>query len=261
MIHLVRSLLALPFQVLGGVLAAFGVPAGMSLLKAAWWISGSGATGVRALAQVKRYEGGEAALTQARDWLSRRPRVELAAFTGLLLLDGGRLDEARDCLRQGGRLGADREGNLELLEVLLAYRDPDPAVIEELARRLEPRRDLNGLVRKLVLEERMWQEVLARRFDAARDYAEHLLAVGRDAQASLAMWALETRRGRGPEAARHFVAARGIPSPHGAYLRYLAAASIDAATYAEEALAELAEADPALVEKARRDVARWRATS
>jgi len=257
MIRLIRSLIGLPLEVLGGVLAVLGVPACVGLLTAAWWINGNPRTAVRALAQVRRHEGPDAAREQAQSWLARRCHSELAAFAGLLYLDADELTAAEACLDLGRQIGPDADGNLELLEYHLAARSGDPTAAGRLARQLEPRRDLNALTRRLVLEERLWQELLARRYDAAGEYGRHLLEVANDPQASMAMWAVETARGR-PQRAAENLAAATMPEPQYSFYRYLAATAVDDRAAVDEALARLGETDPMLVQRARAEVARQR---
>ena len=183
--------------------------------------------------------------------------MELATFAGLLHLEAGEADDARVCLELGKQLGVDRDGNLELLEYVLAGLDPDPDAAGRLARQLEPRRDLNSVTRKMVLEERLWQELLARRYDRAEQYARLLIEVAHNAQAQLALWAVCTAAGRTREAAGHLTAAN-LRQPHCWYFGYLAAGAIDAEKEAASAIAQLQEASLALAAKARAAAARGR---
>ncbi|HUS91193.1 MAG TPA: hypothetical protein VM695_05050 [Phycisphaerae bacterium] len=249
MVRLVRNLLGLPFEVLGGLLGMLGVPATVSLLKAAWWLNGNGSTALKALAQLRRHLGHEAALLQAHAWLASRPRPEVAAYAGLLHLEENELGEAGACLEQGRQLGRDRDGNLELLEYLLACMGPDPAAAEQAARDMESRRDLNSTTRKLILERRLWQELVARRLDAVRDYARRLLEVSVNPQASVALWAVCRAEGHDRQAERHLLDA-AMPEPQCWYFRYIAAEAVGADTEAAEALQRLREADRGLADRA-----------
>jgi hypothetical protein len=197
--------LAVPLSWLGQLASWVSVPMGRSLYAAAWRLGGDGETACRALAATARAYGEAAALAEARRWVEqapgRRSCAPIAAHGGMLALQSGELDLARQMLAMGKQAGTDRNGVLELLEWMLTAGTGDGAAVEALARQLEARRDLPPVLSRQVLTARLWEAVQRQRFEEARQRAEHLLAIEEVPQARMALWVLAKREGdiRGAE--------------------------------------------------------------
>lgn len=252
MIRLLRSLLALPFRLPGGLLLSLGMPIGFRLLRAAWWIGGDGGVAAILVNHILKTAGPDAALSAAENWMASRPRVEIAALAGLLCLQTERRDEARSHLDSGRQLGSDPDGSLDLLELLLAMHGDDDALAAELLARFEARNDLSATVRKLVINERMWQTLLTKDFGRAAQYADRLLAVADDPQASLAMWAIDQQAGRTDRARQHLAGAAAMDPVQRLHRQYLCCVAIGLTEEAQNILAEMSEHQPELVAHAQK---------
>ena len=152
MVRWITALLSLPFFWAGQLARMFQMPLSVPLLKGAWWIGGDGEVALLALTTIQRMSSADAARAQGKEWMARRPRPEIAGFVGLLAGQAGDLELACDFLTRGRESGQDRGGMLDMLSVFIAAQSKDPAVVLEVARRLEPRRDLPPVVSKFVHE-------------------------------------------------------------------------------------------------------------
>jgi hypothetical protein len=161
----------------------------------AWWLGGDGETASLALSATAGAYSESVALARAVHWMKTRPHPAIAAFGGLLALQGGEADLAARFLEQGKALGTDRDGHLELLEWLLTTSTGDGSAVEQLARQLEQRRDLSPLLSRQVLTTLLWESLQHQRFDEARGRADHLLSIEDTPQAEMALWALAKRDG------------------------------------------------------------------
>ena len=191
--------LAVPLVWLGQLVGWVSVPLARLLYTVAWQIGGDGETACRALGATAQAYGEAAALAEAQRWVERaagrRSCALIAAWGGMLALQNGEIDLARQMLAMGKRAGTDRNGMLELLEWLLTAGTGDGAAVEALARQLEERRDLSPVLSRQVLTTRLWEAVQRQRFEEARRRAEHLLAIEEVPQARMALWVLAKRDG------------------------------------------------------------------
>ena len=246
MIRLLRRLLSLPLLWLGRLTGLLRLPVTVGLLKAAWTVGRDGQVGRLALVRMGEHMGRPAARAQAARWLARWPCPEIAAWAGLVALEDGDTEAAAACLSRGREIGDDPGGMLELLELMLAYRRDDAEALRELAASLERRRDLSPVVRKLVLEELMWQAMLDHRLEEAGRRARFLLEVEDNPAAHMVLWALAKKAGRVHESARHLAATEGLSGPGRLYYRCLANLAIGETEEAGRDLAELRQRDQAM---------------
>jgi len=242
LVRWLRSLASLPILWLGQLALALKQPAGTALLSAAWAVSRDAGVGNAALAATYQMKGREAALAQARAWLERHPRPGFAALAGLLCLDAGALEEARDFLACGRQLGDDATGGLDRLDYRIAGRSGNAL---EVARQLDARTDLPPDLSKTVCTELMFDDLMNGRFDDAKRRAEHLLEVGEDAASELVLWALATRAGDQVAAEGHYGRAH-LPPAQKSFYAFLGYAAIGSSAAAQEVLAELRGQDQAL---------------
>ncbi len=165
MVRIVRKTLSLPLLWVGQAAAWGNLGIEIPLLSAAWYVSGDGETARIALARVFSTRGAGAALVCAKTWMNREPSPEIAAMGGLMAIEKGQIDTAREFLAAGQQAGMDREGMLELLEWQLAMIDADNRTVETLIDRFEARKDLSPLLRRMILVWQMWRAVVGKRFD------------------------------------------------------------------------------------------------
>jgi hypothetical protein len=236
-------LLAVPLVWAGELIGWVAPAAAGSLYTIAWWLGGDGQVAGMALASASKTQGDVAALAMAIGWMQRRPRPEIAAMGGLTALQLGRIEIAQQMLEAGRQIGTDRDGLLELLEWLLVTATGDGKAVQELAGRLEMRRDLPPVLARQVLTTQLWEAIQHQRFDEARQRAEHLLMIEDVPQAEMALWALDKREGDVVGAEMHLRQARLEPS-HKLSFQILGNISIGFLEEARALLAQLRKLDP-----------------
>jgi hypothetical protein len=241
--------LSLPPLWLGQLACILKMPAGVPLLRAAWRLGGSGAVAGAALAAILQRRGPAAAQAQAARWLQQRPRPEIASFAGMLAVDAGDLETARDLLARGRQLGDDRTGALDLLEYFIAARTGQGAQVLELARRFQDRRDLPSLLSKAVLSVLMWDALEHGRGEEARRRALHLLEVDLVPEAEMVLWALHLRDGDHAQAEVHLERS-GLPPPQRSYYQFLGSLAVGRTDHARQFLLQLRDLDGFLAGKA-----------
>jgi len=240
----IGRLIAVPL-VWTGQLADWVLPsAAGALYGIAWRLSGDGRIAGRALASARRTHGDLAALAMAVGWMQERPRSEIGAIGGLTALQLGRIEIARQMLEAGRKAGTDREGLLDLLEWLLVTATADGKAVQELADRLEKRRDLPPVLTRQVLTTQLWEALQHQRFDEARRRAEHLLSIEDVPQAEMALWALDKREGDVQAAERHLEQAN-LELSHKLSFQILGNISIGFFEEARARLAQLEKLEPA----------------
>jgi hypothetical protein len=239
----IGRLLAVPLVWTGQLVGWVAPPAAGALYGIAWWLSGDGQIAAMALKSASKTHGDLAALAMAIGWMQKRPRPQIAAIGGLTALQLGRIEIARQMLQAGQQVGTDRDGLLELLEWLLVTATGDGKAVQDLACRLEKRRDLPPLLARQVLTTQLWEAIQHQRFDEARQRAEHLLTIEDVPQAEMALWALDKREGDVQGAEMHLRQARLEPS-HKISFQILGNISIGFLEEARALLAQLQQVDP-----------------
>jgi hypothetical protein len=245
LIRFIRMLLSLPFLWGGQLTGMFQMPISISLLKAAWWISADGETGFKALVAISRYGSSIEAIGRAMSWIEKYPRVELAAYTGLLAAGEGMEDIARDMLWRCQQFPPDKLGLTELLEFGIAQRFEPPGASVACARRLEDRDDLSATVSGMIHAELLWDDMLCKRFEASARRAEFMLAVGESPIAHVVLSALAKCHGDLVGISRHRDRAK-LPPAELHYYSFLASVGIDDDEAAREHLASLGDLNASL---------------
>ncbi|HET6428098.1 MAG TPA: hypothetical protein VFJ30_06805 [Phycisphaerae bacterium] len=259
MIRLLRKLFALPFIWLGQLAVMLQQPGpAIPLLRMAWRISGEGRIGLTALVQVFRVYGREASSAEARQWMQKHPRTEVAAWAGLLALDSKRLEDARQMLDRGLQLGRDREGMLDMLQLRVMLVEGDTGRLRQFCRDMEARRDATPQVSKTILSFLAMDALEGGRFDEARRRASFLLQVEDSAAAHVVLWALATRDGREDVAARHLRRASACDRLECLSQQAVAADAIGDTEQSRRCLAELHETRPEFAEGMEERLARRR---
>lgn len=251
----IRTLLSLPLQWLGQVAGWTRTGLDVTLLTAAWWVSGDGRVARQALLRIYSTHGRDFAQLQAQAWMRRAPRPEIAAMGGLIALELGQLETAWELFQAGQQIGPDDEGFLELLEWQLTVRGGDVGAIQDLIRRFESRRDLSPLLRRTVLCSLLWDAVTEKRFDEAARRAKHLLSIEEVPEAHMALWAGALNNGDARASQAHLAAANMAPARK-LYYQILGNAVVG---YREEAgalLAQLRQAEPTFAAHVEQQLAR-----
>jgi len=249
-----RTLAAFPFSVVGTALALFNVPLAAPVLHLAWHIGRSERIGHMALGRTFTLQGPQAAKALANQWLQRHPSPGVAAMAGVYALAADDVEACRAFFVQGRRLGDDPNGLLDYIELTLAGSSADPAATEAVLARFESRRDLAPLTSKSIVIHRMWQEMLAGRFDEAEARAEHALQVDHLQEAEVVLWALATLRGDGGTAESHLRKAHG-PDDSKVYAQALCNVAIGRLDEAARGVATIAERHPSDVARIQRLIA------
>ena len=240
---------SLPFLWLGQLTGVFNLSVSVGLLRLAWAVGRDGHVARLALVRMHQHLGGELARLQASEWMARWPRPEIAAWAGLVALEAGDERAARTWLARGREVGDEPRGMLELLELMIAYHQDDVAELRAVTASLERRRDLSPVVRKLVLEEMLWQAMLDGRLDEAGRRARFLLEVEENPSAHMVLWALAKKAGDALAAARHLAGTRSLPAARKLYYRCLANLAVGDAEEAGRNLAELRDRDQVMAER------------
>jgi hypothetical protein len=257
LISTIRMLLSLPFLWCGQLAGMFQMPVSIPLLKAAWWVSTDGQVGLKALTAVANLGENSEAIGCALAWMEKYPRVELAAYAGLLAANAGLDDIARNMLVMCQQLGKDKQGLTELLEFTIAKHYEPLGAAGECARRFENRNDLSPNVSVMISTELLWEAMLTGHLDEVKRRAEHMLSVGVAPVASVAMAAMASKRGDLMAAAKHMEQAK-LPPVEMHYYRFLAACGIGADDEAREQHERLGEYNASLAEYATKQVAAMR---
>ena len=249
LIRFIRMLLSLPFLWGGQLAGILQMPLSIPLLKAAWWISADGQVGFKAIAAIAKHGGTPEAIGCAIAWITKYPRVELAAYAGLLAAGEGLADIARDMLTRCEQFAKDKLGLTEMLEFTIAKRFDPLGAAADCARRLEDRNDLSAAVSGSIHAELLWDAMLGGRLDEAQRRADFLLSVGAAPMAHVALAALAKYHGNEIGALRHMDQAK-LPPAEMHYYRFLAACGTGADAEARELLAKLSDYDVSLAEYA-----------
>lgn len=234
----ILTLLALPLELLGRLVAMFSPPQAVSLYSLAWSLAGNPQTALLALQTLQKTLGPQALLVQAEFWMARRPQAEIAALAGLTALNLGDLSGAGEWHARARQAGEDRSGVADLLEYLVTLA-ADPSQATQLAREFSTRRDLGPSLARLVKEELLWDDFFAGRHDEARRRAEHLLAIEKHLPASAAMWALETLGGRPTAADMHWRHGLEFPPETWLYWQCLASTALGDPAQTQQLLEQL----------------------
>lgn len=243
LIRWLRKILALPLQWLGQLAAWFKTGLDVPLLTAAWRVSGDGRIAKMALAAIYLQQGAEASLAYALVWMQQHPRPEIAAMAGLMALDQGQMDTARQMLQAAQHLDKDDEGLLELLEWQVAVRSDDDHAVRDLTHRLEARRDLPPSLRRMVLCSILWDAVMERQFTEAASRARYLLSIEEVPEAHMALWATALEQGDLKEAQSHLSAAQMTPARK-LYYQVFGNAAVGFRGQAEALLDRLRQTEP-----------------
>ena len=235
------------------MLGIFQMPISIPLLRAAWLISADGQMGFTALRAIARQVGPPEAIGCAMAWMEKCPRVELAAYAGLLAAGAGLSDIARDMLARCKNFAIDRLGMTELLEFSIAKRFEPLGAAVDCARRLEARSDLSPSVSGMIHVELLWDAVLGGCLDEAQRRAEHMLSVGEAPSARVVLSVLAGYHGDEIGASRHMERAK-LPPAELHYYRFLSACGIGDEEEAREQLAELGKYNVSLAEYAAHQV-------
>lgn len=204
LVRWMRTLLSLPFALLGQGLALVNVPLDCQLLRIAWRIGGNERIGQQALMKVESRRGLIPAMELGFKWMATRPSPGIAGLMGLRAMKMGDQDTSRSLYTQGRQLGDDPSGLLDLLEVFFVLDEHDDGQTAELFQRFEARRDLTPAVSRLVATEHLWFDMLAGRFGEACRRAEWMLEISDSASAEMALWALAEHRDDAPRSQVHW---------------------------------------------------------
>jgi hypothetical protein len=227
------------------------LPLSISFLKAAWIISGDGEWGRIALGAIYTIQGPQTATACAADWMARRPSPPLAALAGLWAIEAGNFDGAAAYLRHGRDLGNDRNGLLDLLDLLVSLHQSTAQETMEVANRLLKRRDLSPLVSKRIQTSACWTVFCEGRFDEAATEARRLLEIEPNVHAEMVLWAVAKARGQRAAAEAHLAAAAATdtPAPLRKYLEACGNAAIGCFGEARDAVAPLRQERPDLAQR------------
>jgi hypothetical protein len=256
-----RKILALPLLWIGQLLLLAKMPPAVGLLKAAWIVSGDGEWGRIALAAVHALQGPQAAMACAADWMARRPSAPLAAMAGLRAIGADNLDGAADYLRRGRELGNDRDGLLELLELLLACRRGIEEEEEEVVHRFLKRRDLSSATSKGIQSAVCWDTLLAGQWDEASRQARRLLEIEPNVDAEMVLWAIAKARGDDASAQAHLAAVVNAPPSVKQFLEAEGNAAIGRYREARDIAAAMRQEYPDLAQRLENRIAQREAAS
>jgi len=250
-IRFIRMLLSLPFLWGGQLTGMFQMPISIPLLRAAWWISANGQTGLSALVAIAKHGDAAQAIGCAIAWTEKYPRVELSAYAGILAANAGLEDVARNMLVAAKQLPVDQLGLTELLEFSIAMRfDASPNAACDYARGLEARSDLSPTVSKMMHAELLWNEMLTERLGQAKRRAQYILSVEDDPIANVVMSEFARVDGNALIAAKHLEKATKLPPAELHYYRFLAACGTGSEAEAAQQLAKINKLNSALAERA-----------
>lgn len=236
-------LASLPPLWVGQAMLMLGISAGMGLMKLAYALGRDGRVGLLTLECVRKFQGNEAVLEQARLWSRAGTCPTVAAFAGIVesaLL--GRPEQAARWHAEALATGRDDPyGNLDMLGLLLAGRESGERQ-EAAAREVVRQGRSSGPAAKLALTVLMYRDLEAGRLEEARETARRVLSIEKYIPATIVLWAVAAARG---EAARADALRRELEAaPWSQKLQFWVAAN-RAIGREEEARRALAEHAPA----------------
>ena len=241
LVRWIRLLLSLPVLWLGRLGVMFDVRGGVELIKAAYAIGQDPATAILALSYVRKYQGDEGLLAQARAWCDRRVRPEIAGLAGAVeILGPGRVEQAREWQAMAISTGEDDPyGNVDFLRLMVAT-DKDEAL--RVAEEVIAGGKCNPLTTQTALTWLAYEALAGGRWGEARQRAEHLLAVSKYPPAIIVLWALASRSGEEKRAQALLRKIETVPWPQRLQPWVEANRAIGRAEEADRALAEHAPA-------------------
>jgi hypothetical protein len=241
----IRTLLAYPLLWTGRLLLWLKAPSSVGVLNAAWRFSGEDDWSRFALLAVRQHQGIEPTIAAAEASLAIHPSPEPAAIAGLAAFEANDLDAAESYLLRGRRLGNDRHGMLDSLELLTAARH---GLREATAasHRLSERRDLPPHLSKMVQSIVCLETLRRGDLDEADRQARRLLDIERNGEAEMVLCAVAKSRGNEAAANAHRSAASDLPAPRRLYLEAVGDAAIGRVDQAREALERLRAEAPGL---------------
>lgn len=181
----------------------FKLPLCVPFFRAAWAISGDGEQGRLAIYTTRFLVDPNRALAMAMAGMARNPSPQIAAWAGFLSGEQDDLGTAKAMLHEGKKLGLDPSGDLELLALQIAARDPQQD-LWEVAWELFSRRDLSPSVSRIVHTELMWAYLLSGQPVEASQLAELSLEIEERGDLRMGMWAAETMFGEDRTAQMHY---------------------------------------------------------
>ena len=193
-------------------------------------------------------------IARGLEWMKTNPRVEIAAYVGLLSAMEGDDQTAREMLAGCREFGKDHNGLIEMLEFMIAHRFEPPGAAAECARRLDTQDDVSPSVSVMIHTELLWHDMLARRFDEVKRRTNLMLSIGNAPAAAVAAAAMARYEGNEPRALRYDQESASLPPAERFYYQYLAAWATGLERQAHDCMARLIERDGALAEMARQTV-------
>jgi hypothetical protein len=244
----IAALAMLPFAWAGRLVVRLRGPLGPELLKAAWRIGRDDQTGFAALAGIRTLQGVPQAYAQAEAWGPRNSGPSVAAYAGMLAIELGRVEEARQWL-DTARGGTDLTGTVDMLALMVAGKSDDKDALRRVAVELSERHDLPPMASRLAWQEVMWGDLLAGRLEAAAGRARRIVAVEDDAQAGIVLWAWHQAHGRTRQAEAALRPAASLRDDLRLYYLSLACAATGRSVEAEEFLKQLRDCNDELAER------------
>ncbi len=240
---------SLPLLWAGRLLLGLRSPAGLTLMQAAWRIGGEGEAARMALGGLVVAGQGQFARQLAAQWMSHRPRAQIAAFAGLMAIDDKDDSLAKEWLARGRGVDKARDEGLDLLEFYIAQRQPDPQAARAVAQQFIERRDLSMMVSRLVYQELLWREMFRRRYDDAARRARFMLSIEESSPAEIVLWALAKQAGDELAAGEHLHRVR-LTEAQRLFYQVLGSSAIGQGELARQCLAELEVHDAAMAQRA-----------
>ena len=196
LIRWIRLLLSLPPLWLGRLALLLGIPGGVELLKAAYAVGQDPTTAILALIQMRKLQGTEALLAQARAWSDRRIRPEIAGVAGVIEMTvPGHLEQARQWYAMALATGRDDpHGNVDYLGLIVAGQTGRQELGRAAAEIVAGGKS-SSIAMQVALTILAYEALSAGRWEEARQRAEHMLAVSKHPPAILVLWALAARAG------------------------------------------------------------------
>ena len=223
-VRFILNLISTPLWLLATAAALVSPPIAARIYALIWQVSGNAHAGALAVAQYLGSGAVDVARAEADKMLQRRPAAVIAAIMGMVEYGAGDLDAAGRYLAIAQEAGPDVDGQTETLEYMLATsKAGGPRAMAEINERMEQRRDLSPMLRKMVLERQMLTAMLDGAYDSARRRAEHLLQVDDHPAAEIVLWAIHLRTGETARAEAHLARSAAMPPIHRLCSQYMAA--------------------------------------
>jgi len=257
LISTIRQLLALPVFLIAVLSGIFSRLLSARMYHLAWVIGHDEMMGLAVLAKSLPVVGPDLVRVMSAQMLEKHRSPSIAAYSGLLAMEAGDLEEAGRLMEMAKERKGDPQCLTELLEFQLASaRAENDEEIWNLSMEMSQRRDLSPTAKKLAMVCLIWTEMWRGQFDRARERAEFILSIEDDPQMETILEAIHVSNDQFEAAQVCARRASSAPPANRLYWQALACYAVGLRELGEESLLELEKYNVTTAQQARAQILR-----